>query len=380
MVRTTGRHSICHLALSVSALILAGLLPGFLSGCGTDESELTREPTISSDGESVVTVKRSGDQLYVEQDGRRVGQDYELISSTTVTEAGDLVFGAKRGDKWVVMRGNERVGDEYDYVAGVTVNSAGEVAFIAKTGDKWQVIRDGKPVGSPHESVDRPVFCPDGESLVYMVVEDNRTFLVRDGVRQPGEFDWAQTPRFSPDGESVVFVVGVDERRQALMKNDTRITPPQEGRIQAWTLAPCGEKAAWVLERDFIRFLFRDGEKVLGPLERYAGLAGPVFGPDAHTVFFAMAQEGRGWTIYRNDQTFADGIEATDLDDLLVSPDGNSVVCAARRGGLWYLLKDGQAVSDGFHRISNLRNGPDGTTFLFAGVLGSTVTEVEIEW
>ncbi len=378
MVRTRVRRSICRLTLTAISLVSAGLLPGLLGGCGTDEPDLTGEPVISPDGESVVTVKRSGDKLYVEQDGRPLPGRYDYLQRAIPTRRGP-VFAARKGDKWVVMRGEERVGDEYDFVGGVTVGPEGEVAFIARVEEGQQIMREGEPVGKAYQRVGSPVFSPDGSVLAYIAEEGGTAFLVRDGVRQPGEYEEVERPRFGPDGESLTYVVQKGEHQQALMRDGERISPPVDGKIATWAISPDGETTVVVQRHQMQNYVIRNGTTIAGPLEADV-MTPPVFAPDGRTVFYGAAEAGQSWVIYRDDQKFTDDIEAATLADLLVSPDGSSVACAAKRDGQWYVLKNGRVASDAFHKISNLRNGPAGDTFRFAGLLGSTVTEEEVEW
>ncbi len=379
-MRTTGSRSLYRFALSAFALVFVGLLPGLVAGCGRGNGETDREPTVGADGESVVTVRRSPDGVYVEQDNRRVSDTYEFVQGVRVTPSGDLVYAGRRKDgKWVVMRNDKPVGEAHEYVAGVTTNPDGEVTYLAKDGDRWHVMRNGIPEGEGYENISRPVYSPDGEELAYTVTENNRTFLVRGGVRQPGEYEWADAPQFSPDGESLIFVAQVGEDQQVVMRDGERITPPIDGNIETWAISSDGQSSVVVNRHEWQNYVIRNGRTIAGPLDIEA-VTRPVFAPDERTVFYGVAESGRRWVIYRDDQKFTDDIEASALADLLVSPDGSAVACSARRDGQWYVLKNGQVVSDGFHKISNLRNGPDGNTFLFAGVLGSSVTEVEIEW
>ena len=377
-MRTIVRRAKRHLTLPAVSLVLAGLLPGLLGGCGADEPELTREPAVSFDGESVVTVKRSGDKLYVEQDGRRLPGKYEYLQRVIPTRRGP-VFAARKGDKWIVMRGGERVGDEYDFVGGVTAGPEGEVAFIAKVEEGQQIIRDGEPVGKAYERVGAPVFSPDGSVLAYIAEEAGTSFLVRDGVPQPGEYEGVERPRFGPDGVSLFYVVQDGEHRQTLMRDGERISPPLEGKIATWAVSPDGETTVVIQRHKMQNFVIRNGTTIAGPLEAEV-MTWPVFGPDGRTVFYGGTETGQQWIIYRDDQAFTGAIEASTLADLLVSPDGSAVACAANINGQWYVLKNGRVVSNAFHKVANLRNGPAGNTLLFAGLLGSTVTEMQIEW
>lgn len=353
------------------------VLPALLGGCGGDEAE--RAQIVSPDGESVVTIKRSGDELYLEKDGRRVPGRYENILDAMVTKNGELVFTAQRDGKMRVMRGDEQIG-EYEFVAGLTASPTGEVAYIAREGDKWRIKRDGNPEGEGYDNVSRPVYSPDGKSLVYTVTEGDRTFLVRDGVRQPVGYEGAAAPQFSPDGESVFLVVQVGEEQQALVKDGERITPPLDGFIEDWTTSPDGETTVVINRHDrkAEEYILKNGQVIGGPFDEIGRQ--PAFGPDGSVFFCGLVDTERGWAIYRDDQRFTDYIEARTLVNLLVSPDGRSVACLASREGRWYVLKDGQVVSDGFDRIRDLRTGPDGRTMIFTGVLDGAETEEEIEW
>lgn len=376
MLRLTRRF-----AFSIPALCLVVLLPSLVGGCGTEEPEVTGDPVISSDGESVVTIKQSGDKLYVEQNGRRLPGRYDFVPQVISTERG-AVFAAKQGDKWVVMRGDERIGDEYDFVGGVTASPEGEVAFITQVGDRRQIMRDGEPVGEAYERVGPPVYSPDGGSLVYTAEEGGASFVVRDGVRQPGEYEWVETPSFGPDGESVFYIAQVGDGRQVLIKDGTEITPPQEGRIAGWATTADDQSIALLIERDGEMTLITNGRQIGGAFERgkFEYITPLLLGPDGRRVFFAASVSATQWHMYRDGQQTGESFQADRVTDLRASPDGRSVACLARRDGLWYVIKDGQVVSDGFHKISNLRTGPEGRTLIFSGLKGSRITEEEIEW
>jgi Tol biopolymer transport system component len=81
------------------------------------------------------------------------------------------------------------------------------------------VVVGDKP-GHEFDSVDEPVFSPDGKAVAYRAKRRTKQFIVANDKEGPG-FDWVSTPVFGPNGREVAYVTA-DGRELWLKVMDLR--------------------------------------------------------------------------------------------------------------------------------------------------------------
>jgi hypothetical protein len=358
-----------------SLLFLA--LACFTTGCGDD----VRPIAVQSDGERVTVVRKSGEKQVVESDGRRVAT-VDAIRGLQHAPDGTAVFAAKSGDGWQVMRGDKAVGKKYGWVGDVTVSSQGSVAFVAKQNDGWRVVRDGTTVGGAYEEITGLSFGPDGRSVAVTAVQGGQPVLIRNGTPNVLNYEWVGDPRFDRTGESVFCLAGTTGG--AVLVRDGQPITNAYPIIDSWSLSPDGRSVALVakeegdVERSFS--VVRDHSQVGQPFTKHKAVTQPVFSPKGDAIAYAVHREEGGWTVYRDAVPQGNSVDAAVVSDLIFSPDGRSVAFLMLRRGRWYVGRNGRTISEGFDRIMNFRNGPDGRALRFSGLRGQTTGEVEILW
>jgi hypothetical protein len=384
---STARHIGPYRRPALAVAMLAAAL-ATLCGCGEEPVPLGRV----SDGERVTELKLEDGKQFVEQDGRRIGGTFESVRSLQHTPDGEVVFAAKSGGSWSVYHGEKPLGGRYERCTLITTSPNGTIAFVGRTAGKWKVVLDGEELDGAFDNVRGLVFSRDGRSFAFAAEEDGQAIVVRDGVRTNVTYETVMEPRFSDNGSSL-FYIGVDANGLRVVRNGKPVSEAYRP-IDHWVVSPDGDSVAMLIETPSGISIVKDGVRISEEHPTRGRLGEPIFAPDGRTVVYAArspelingspkpeANDGvDAWAIYLDGVPLGHRFDAERITDIVFSPNGQNVACIMHRGGRVYVGRNGQAVSEGFDRIINLRNRPDGKALVFSGLRGQRTTQVEIPW
>jgi hypothetical protein len=317
--------------LSLFAVMIAVALC-WLTGCGEEPVPLGRV----SDGERVTELKLDDGKQFVEQDGRRVGGTFESVRGLRHTPDGEAVFIAKADGAWSVMRGEKPMGERYDEVGFVRISPKGSVVYAASHGETWKIVVDGQALDWALHSIHDIVFSPDGESLAFSGMQNDKPVIIRNGNKIPLDGDYRVGElRFSRDGTSL-YGVGLTDSGSALLRDGRPITGFFEG-VAFWAVSSDGRSTVVVEERSNNSFrIVKDGTPIGQIYISRADFTYPVFAPDGRSVGYFGAlpppdsppsDEG---PFYRTFQGYRDGIaegqeiSADDISSMIFSADGRA--------------------------------------------------------
>lgn len=141
----------------------------------------------------------------------------------------------------------------------------GRVSWVETDGNRWLVVAD--PKERPVDSLEAPVFSPDGKTVAYTGRLDHRRFVVVNGAAVEA-FDHVGPPLVG----SIVAYEAVQRGRHYAVIDDVK--GPAYDDVDALTLGP--KSAAYVAVEAGRAFVV-SGSKRAGPFD--AVLTSPVFTP-----------------------------------------------------------------------------------------------------
>ena len=189
---------------------------------------------------------------------------------------------------------------------------------------------------------------PDGQRLAYIARKGNKNVIVLDGMQSEEydsiEFRWglAGHPQFSPDGKR--FMYGARRGKKFVVVVDGKESRDYD-ELMTWHFTPNSRHTFLVASRESVsgkqRFVaVLDGvegpeydEIQINPRPHYP----THLSPDGQHVMYA-ARRGERWVLVK------DGIESKDYDEIgwmAFSPDGQRFAYSAKKDGKWRVMIDG---------------------------------------
>jgi hypothetical protein len=323
----------------------------------------------------VEIVRGSGAQWVIVDGQRRAAYRGIAAWSLATGDGGRIVYAAQRGARWVVVDG--RPGPEFDGIGEIAIGAHGRLAYAAERGGRWQVIVDGAADRAPRWTAilaHTLAFSQDGAHLVYAAEDASGIHVVVDGAPGPGwtgvaqlamddagthvvyaarrgrdafaVIDGAIGPRFTEIAQLAVARPGVrtaylgNAGRAAHVVVDGAVGPAVQGRVRTLQLSPDGAHVAYVATDPAA------GDRVICDGAELA--AAPPHAVAASSLAFVAAptcalayvlEEPTGMRVVRAGVA---GPRYDEVGGLAVSPDGNHVGYAARRGAAWCVVIDGR--------------------------------------
>jgi hypothetical protein len=287
-------------------------------------------PVFSPDGKHLAYAAARRGQSFLVLDGEE-GRACEEVGFVTFSPDGShLAYAGRQDGRWFVFRDGE-VGPPYDEVKYPRFSGdSRRFAFCGRRDREWHVVCNGKE--SPgYSAVGYPVFSPDSKRMAFFV-HGPEVFAVCDGKAGRGVYDALRWLTFSPDSAHLVYL-GRREGRWFFVR-DGREQPDHEAANPPF-FSPRGSLLVWRVSQGGREFYVCNGKKQ----PEFDAVTMPVFTPDdAHFAY--VARKGDKWTIVRDGETW--GTAYDQINELLLSPDGELLAHSARRGRDYFSVCNGR--------------------------------------
>ncbi len=286
-------------------------------------------PLFSPDGKSWAFRAVKGEKQFIVVNGKK-GEDFDKVGGPVFSPDGRTVaYWAEIGDKRFMVVGDRR-GPEFGVVGDPVFSPDGKtVAYEARegvypvmvVGDRRIRLKDGNP--------ERPVWKPDSSLLAFVERGREQSFLWVGDQRTPT--DSVSGLRFSPDGGTMVYRSLSDNRKWFVFVNGTKSEAYDDvERVDPFVFAPDGKTVTYRARIGNKWFTVSGATK--GPEFDYVSM--PVYQKDGRTLTYLVGEgpDEESLTYY-----FAPGGRkgprlgvAGDLIfpmDAVYSPDGKAFAC-----------------------------------------------------
>jgi hypothetical protein len=251
----------------------------------------------------------------------------------------------------------------------VVCQSGEHVAWVDTRGGGARVVLDGVPASTFDQVVDI-TFSPDGQRMAYVAVRSHDVLVVLDGEagmpvanisRQIGL-------QFSPHGGHLIFGAVVNNRMARLVvdgvfigNDDLAPVPPvftRDGSRFAWV----AEEKKLLSSKQWVVLDGRAGQRFDG-IDRNGTLG---FSPDGGHLAYA-AKQGGAWHPVRDGEV-GPGFDA--VAPLVFNRDGSRLAHFAAKGRNAFVVVDGVA-GPMFDRVDGVLFSPDGVRLTYAALAGT---------
>jgi len=244
-------------------------------------------------------------------------------------------------------------------------------SYVAKTGCATPgscLILDGQPI-----SLEKGVtalngalaLSAEGQHVAYAADDNGTYWMVIDGHAGPKHNDhgFLALPSgltFSPDGKRLAYTTANDDprhyKRLAVVDGESS---PEYDQVLNLNFSPNSKRVAFAAKTGKQWTVVVDGH----PGASYDEVYGPIFSPDSDSVAFA-AREEKKWFVVVNGKAgpeyegmVENGAGLAKLADirygaLAFSPDSKHLAYAAKRGGKWVMVVDGQE-GEGYNQVAS---------------------------
>jgi Tol biopolymer transport system component len=163
----------------------------------------------------------------------------------------------------------------------------GRVVYAAQMGGKWRIVVDEEK-GDLFDSVEVPVFSPDGKQMAYVASDAGKQFIVTGSKSISPKFGEVRWLAYSPEGRLVyevgngnTYQIGVDDWTGAQFRSYSSEVMSPDDRRRAYEEYTDGPGSRILIE-----------DKVSEP---FGGIWSPVFSPDGKKVAFGAWEGNELW-------------------------------------------------------------------------------------
>ncbi len=331
------------------------------------EAGVQQQIKFSPNGRRVAYVARRGEKFLVVVDGKE-GPEYDRLRVGAPNFSPDsrrLAYFAERGGKTIaVIDGVEsKPFDGSSSVAPTFSPDSRRVVYLANHGKGTHIIIDGVETAEP-EYVGQPDFSKTGKRMAYVVVRQDKWYVVTDGKEGKGYRGLGNNIEFSDDEKHVLYQADTADG-QVIVVDGVEMEQRPVIEENSYGFSPDGQHVA------FAALDHRDAEYVVVDNKQgktYQGVNKPAFSPDSKHVAYAAWRAGKVFVV-------TDGVEGEAFDNVndnfRFSPDGKRMVYLAKRGEAQFLVLDGVATA--YDEIFGFKFSPDSRRFFVEARRGNTL-------
>jgi len=282
------------------------------------EAGVQQQIKFSPDGLRVAYVARRGEKFLVVVDGKE-GPEYERIRVGAPSFSPDsrrvAYFAERAGKTLAVIDGIEsKPFDRSSSATPIFSPDSRRVVYLANHGKGTHIVIDGVETVEP-EYVGEPRFSKTGKRMAYVVVRQDKWYVVTDGKEGKPYRGLGNNIEFSDDEQHVLYRADTTEG-QVIVVDGIETRPRRVIEENSYRFSPDGQHVA------FAALDSRDAEYVVVDNKRgktYEGVNKPAFSPDSRHVAYAAWSAGKVFVV-------TDGVEGEGFDNVndnfQFSPDG----------------------------------------------------------